>query len=230
MTILKTTNLSKSFGNKPAVIDANIIIEPGKIYGLLGPNGSGKSTFMKMVAGLFYPTKGTIDIMGTPVSTITKAHVAYMSTEPYFYNYMSIKQVGQFHEDFYEDFDPTKYERLLGEMNLTMDMKVSALSSGMAAKLKIASTMARKAKLYMLDEPLNGIDLVARDKIMTAILDNASEDSAIIISSHLIDQIEKILDEVIFIKEGNIIIMGNAETIRADKNKSIVNLYKEVYA
>nr|MDA3847834.1 ABC transporter ATP-binding protein [Vallitaleaceae bacterium] len=183
MTILKTSNLSKSFAGKPAVIDASVIIEPGKIYGLLGPNGSGKSTFMKMVAGLFYPTRGAIDIMGTPVSTETKAHVAYMSTEPYFYNYMSIKQVGQFHQDFYEDFDSEKFTRLIADMNLEMSMKVDALSSGMAAKLKIASTMSRKAKLYMLDEPLNGIDLVARDKIMSAILDNATADNAIIISS-----------------------------------------------
>lgn len=230
MTILETKNLCKSFARKPAVIDATITIEPGKIYGLLGPNGSGKSTFMKMISGLFYPTKGEINIMGDPVSVASKSHVAYMPTEPFFYSYMNIKTVGDFHRDFFEDFDPIKFEALIAQMGLEMGMKVSSLSSGMAAKLKIASTMARDAKLYMLDEPLNGIDLVAREKIMTAILENTGDEKSMIISSHLVDEIEKVLDEVIFIKDGEIIIAGSAETVREERGKSIVDLYKEVYA
>ena len=123
-----------------------------------------------------------------------------------------------------------KYERLIGHMDLEMNMKVGSLSSGMAAKMKIALTMARDAKLYMLDEPLNGIDLVARDKIMTAILENTGEGKSMIISSHLVDEIERILDDVVFIKKGEIVIEGDAETIRGEHGKSIVELYKEVYA
>lgn len=228
--ILQTTDLSKKFSGKFAVYQANITIEPGKIYGLLGPNGSGKSTLMKMVAGLFHPNEGTIQVMGEPIGVNSKDHVAYMSTEPYFYPYMTIKTVGQYHKDFYKDFSLEKFEKLIADMNLDMKMKVSALSSGMASKLKIAATMSRKAKLYMLDEPLNGIDLVARDQIMNAIVENATEDTSLIISSHLVDELEKVLDDVIFIKEGQIVIVGSAEQVREDNGKSIVDMYKEVYA
>lgn len=230
MELIKTSNLTKKFSSTLAVDDANIALEPGKIYGLLGPNGSGKSTFMKMVAGLFHPTRGNIQIMGKPISIASKGHVAYMTTERYFYDYMTIKTVAKFHEDFYEDFNTGAFMNYLEAMQLNMNMKVSALSSGMAAKLKVAVTMAREAKVYMLDEPLNGIDLVARDAILSTIINKANENNAILISSHLIDAMENILDDVIFIKEGKIVLCGNAESIRETHSKSIVDLYKEVYA
>lgn len=230
MSILQTKDLCKVFSGKYAVKNATITLQPGKIYGLLGPNGSGKSTFMKMTAGLIHPNKGTIEIMDQPISTLSKSQVAYMTTEQYLYDYMSLKTVGKFHEDFFEDFDPNTYVKLVDFMNLDMKMKVSALSSGMAAKLKVAIAMSRSAMLYMLDEPLNGIDLVARDKIMSAIVENANDKNALLISSHLVDEMEKILDEVIFIKNGEIVLMGNAEQVREENGKSIVDLYKEVYA
>ena len=230
MEYVATHNLTKRFSQARAVDDASITLENGKVYGLLGPNGSGKSTFMKMVAGLFHPSKGKIDIMGEPLSYRSKNHVAFMTTEQYFYDYMTVGMVGRFHRDFYQDFDEAAYAKLIGEMHLAMDMKVKALSSGMAAKLKIAATMARNAKVFMLDEPLNGIDLVARDAILSAIIRKADTDNCILISSHLIDAMENILDEVIFIKEGQIVICGNAESIRESRGKSIVDLYKEVFA
>lgn len=230
MELIKTSNLTKKFSSALAVDDASITLEKGKIYGLLGPNGSGKSTLMKMVAGLFHPTRGQINVMGEPISIQSKAHVAYMTTEQYFYDYMTIKTVAQFHEDFYKDFNTEAFKKNLDAMQLNMNMKVSSLSSGMAAKLKVAVTMAREAKVFMLDEPLNGIDLVARDAILSTIIDKANEDNAIIISSHLIDAMENILDDVIFIKEGHIVLCGNAETIRETHSKSIVDLYKEVYS
>lgn len=228
--LLKTNNLSKRFNGKFAVNKANITIEAGKVYGLLGPNGSGKSTLMKMIAGLFHPADGTIEIMGQSVSTDTKNYVAYMSTEPYFYPYMTIKMVGQYHKDFYKDFDYETYKQLIKEMDLDMKMKVSALSSGMASKLKIAATMSRNAKIYMLDEPLNGIDLIARDQVMDAIKKIIANDKALIVSSHLVDELEPVLDNVIFIKNGEIVIKGSAESVRQDNQDSIVNVYKEVYA
>jgi len=230
MEYVATHDLTKRFSQVRAVDDANIILESGKVYGLLGPNGSGKSTFMKMVAGLFHPSKGIIEVMGDPLSYRSKKYVSFMTTEQYFYDYMTVGMVGRFFGDFYEDFDEKTYEKLISEMQLNMDMKVKSLSSGMAAKLKIAATMARDAKVFMLDEPLNGIDLVARDVILAAIIRKADTDNCILISSHLIDAMENILDEVIFIKEGQIVICGNAENIRESRGKSIVDLYKEVFA
>jgi len=230
MEFLKTEKLSKKFGSITAVNDADIVLEKGKIYGLLGPNGSGKSTFMKLAAGLLHQSKGAIYVAGEKISIASKAQIAYMPTEPYFYDYMKISTVGRFHEDFYEDFDAAEYERLITHMGLEMSMKVNALSSGMSAKLKLAASMARDAKLFMLDEPLNGIDLVARDLIMESIIKKANEDNIMLLSSHLIDVLENILDEVIFIKEGSIVVSGDTESIREKNGKSIVDLYKEVFA
>lgn len=230
MAYLETQNLSKHFGGVKAVDGASVTLEKGKIYGLLGPNGSGKSTFMKLAAGLLHKTNGEILANGKKLDISSKAEIAYMPTEPYFYDYMKISTVGKFHEDFYSDFDPAEYERLVGHMGLEMDMKLSSLSSGMAAKLKLAAAMARDARLFMLDEPLNGIDLVARDLIMGAIIKKADEDNIMLLSSHLIDVLENILDEVIFIKKGKIVLKGGAEAVREESGKSIVDLYKEVFA
>lgn len=230
MSILQVQNLSKAFGNKYAVRNVNLALTAGKIYGLVGPNGSGKSTLMKMIAGLFYPNSGSIMIMNQKLNIESKEHVSYMSTEPYFYNYMSIKTVGDFHADFYKDFDMNEYIRLIQFMELDMSMKVNNLSSGMAAKLKIAANLSRKTKLYMLDEPLNGIDLVARKKIISAIIEKSNDDNIMMISSHLIEEMEKILDEVIFIKNGDIVLLGECEKIREEHKKSIADLYLEVYA
>lgn len=230
MELVKTNSLMKFFGPVKAVNDVSISLESGKIYGLLGPNGSGKTTLMRLISGLFYPTKGDIEIQSEKISIKSKASVAYMPTESFFYDYMKIKDVEKFFVDFFADFDTEKFEELIKKMNLDKNLKVSALSSGMNAKLRVAVTMARKAKIFLLDEPLNGIDLVARDAIMSAIISEAREDNVIVISSHLIDVMENVLDDVIFIKEGAIVINENAEQAREKYNKSIADLYKEVYA
>jgi ABC-2 type transport system ATP-binding protein len=185
---------------------------------------------MKMVAGLFYPTAGKITVMDGLSKTASKSKVAYMPTEPFFYDYMTVKTVGDFFKDFYEDFDPEWYKEQIEYMQLTPDLRIRALSSGMAAKLKVAVTMSRRASIYMLDEPLNGIDLVARDKIITSIIKRSAPDNTIIISSHLIDIMENLLDEVLFLKDGRTVLKGNAEEIREKNGKSIADLYKEVYA
>lgn len=230
MILLKTEKLTKCFNGKPAVNQVDTEFESGKIYGLLGPNGSGKSSFMKMVAGLFYPTSGRITVTGSSFGVQSKGKVAYMPTEQFLYDYMTIKVVGEYYNDFFEDFNMEWYKEQIELMQLKPEMKVRSLSSGMAAKLKVAATMSRKAAIYMLDEPLNGIDLVARDKIITAIINRASSDNVIVISSHLIDTLENLLDEVMFLKEGELVVNGNAEEIREKSGKSIVDLYKEVYA
>lgn len=228
--LLESKNLVKKYMTKTAVNNMSVELQEGKIYAILGPNGSGKTTFMKMVAGLAKPTEGTISYKGHPIGVETKKRVAYMSTEPFYYNYMTIADVGKYYEDFFEDFDMVRYQELIRRMELNMKDKSKSLSSGMAAKLKIAATLSRKAELYMLDEPLNGIDIIARDKIMSTILEVAREDITILISSHLVDELEKIIDNAIFVKDGTIALSGEAETLREQHGKSIVEIYKEIYA
>lgn len=228
--MVKGTNLVKKYMSKTAVDNVDFEIESGKIYALLGPNGSGKTTIMKMIAGLVKPTKGIITYKGLPIGTESKSKVAYMSTEPFFYSYMTVADVGKYYDDFFEDFDMSRFKDLINRMDMSMKDKSKTLSSGLAAKLKIAATLSRKAELYMLDEPLNGIDLIARDKIITTIIEVSREDTTILISSHLVDELEKIIDHAIFIKNGKVELVGEAEKLRESRGKSIVEIYKEIYA
>ncbi len=228
--ILSASNLTKRYQRTLAVDSASITLEKGRVYGLLGPNGSGKTTFMKLAAGLAHPTSGEISILGQPVGAASRSHVVYMPTESYFYSYMTVREVCTFHTDFYPDFSVDAFFKLIIKMGLTPEMKVAAMSSGMSAKLKLAAAVSRNAQLIMFDEPLNGIDLLARDVIMSAIIEIANENNTILLSSHLIDVMESILDDVIMIKEGRIVMQGNAEALREAHSKSIVDIYKEVFA
>lgn len=222
--------VGKRYLKKQAVKDMSLVLEDGKIYALLGPNGSGKTTFMKMVAGLVKPTKGSLRYNGEKIGVESKKRVAYMSTEPFFYAYMTVGHVGKYFADFFEDFSMERYEELIERMDLKMTDKAKELSSGLAAKLKIAATLARDAQLYMLDEPLNGIDIIARESVIQTILEAATEGKTIVVSSHLVDELEPIVDNVVFMKQGSVVIEGDAEEVRTERGKSIVDLYKEVYA
>ena len=222
--------VGKRYLGKQAVKDVSMVWEDGRIYALLGPNGSGKTTFMKMVAGLVKPSAGELYYDNKKIGVESKGKVAYMSTEPFFYSYMNVKHVGKYYADFFEDFSMERYEELISRMDLKMTDKAKELSSGLAAKLKIAATLARDAQLYMLDEPLNGIDIIARESIIEAIVEAAGENKTIVISSHLVDELEPIVDSVVFMKQGGVILAGDAEEIRTERGKSIVDLYKEVYA
>ena len=222
--------VGKRYLGKQAVKDVSMVWEKGRIYALLGPNGSGKTTFMKMVAGLVKPTAGELYYDNKKIGVESKKKVAYMSTEPFFYSYMTVKHVGKYYADFFEDFSMERYEELIARMDLKMTDKAKELSSGLAAKLKIAATLARDAQLYMLDEPLNGIDIIARESIIQTILEAAGEGKTVVISSHLVDELEPIVDSVVFMKQGGVILSGDAEEIRTEHGKSIVDLYKEVYA
>lgn len=227
--MLDSINVVKRYGGKCAVNDLSMTIEEDHIYGLLGPNGSGKSTWMKMAAGLIVPDRGQITLNGVLVGVETKKHIAYMPTEPYFYSFMKVKDVGRYYQDFFEDFDPDRFRRLIDRMELEMNMKVRSLSSGMMAKLKIAVTLSRHAQIYLLDEPLNGIDLLAREAIIQTILECLDEQSALVISSHLVEELEKIIDSVIFIRQGQVVLTGDVEGIRQQRGESIVELYKDIY-
>lgn len=228
--MLSTRDVVKRYLGKVAVAGVSFDVEPGKIYALLGPNGSGKTTWMKMVAGLIKPTMGTITYNGMPIGVETKKRIAYMSTEPFFYNFMTVDDVGKYYEDFFEDFDRQKYNKMIQVMGLNLKDKSKNLSSGLAAKLKIAATLSRKAEVYLLDEPLNGIDIIAREHILNSILEAATDNATLIISSHLVDELEKIIDSAIFIKQGNLVLIGNADEIRRQNQKSIVDLYRVIYA
>lgn len=222
--------VGKRYLGKQALKDVSLTLEDGRIYALLGPNGSGKTTFMKMVAGLVKPTCGLLYYNNNSIGVESKREVAYMSTEPFFYPYMTVRQVGKYFEDFFPDFSMTRYEELIARMDLNMTDKAKELSSGLAAKLKLAATIARDAKLYLLDEPLNGIDIIARETIISTIVEAATEGKSIVISSHLVDELEPVVDNVIFMKEGSVVLSGEAETVRSERGKSIVDLYKEIYA
>lgn len=228
--MIEAKMLGKRYMRKQAVKDVTLTIEDGKVYALLGPNGSGKTTFMKMVAGLVKPTEGCLSYNGMKIGVETKKHVAYMSTEPFFYSYMTVKDVGKYYADFFEDFSMERYEKLVSRMDLRMEDKAKELSSGLAAKLKLAATLARDAQLYMLDEPLNGIDIIAREAIIRTIVEAAVAEKTVLLSSHLVDELEPIVDSVVFMKRGEVVLSGDAEEVRQERGKSIVDLYKEVYA
>lgn len=228
--MLKCSNLKKKYFNKTAIENITLELEPGRIYALLGPNGSGKTTFMKAVAGLVKPTEGTVLYKNQPIGIISKKEVSYMPTEDYFYPYMTVEDVGKYYQDFFEDFDLAVYKNMLADMGVDLNDRVQKISTGMAAKVRLAAALSRKAKLYLLDEPLNGIDLVARDKIMSTILSVADEDVTIVVSSHLVEELETVVDGVIFIKDGRNVLVGEADDIREEHGKSIADVYRETFA
>lgn len=228
-TIFKIENLTKSYMTKKALNGVSLELEKGKILGLLGPNGSGKTTLMKICAGLLRPTSGKVYIDGLVPGLNTKSIVSYLPDVNYLYKWMKIKDALCFFKDFYSDFDIDKAKGLLEFMNLDENSKVTSLSKGMLEKLNLTLVLSRKAKLYILDEPLGGVDPVAREKIIDAILDNFSEESSMIISTHLVRDIERLFDEVVFISQGEFILKGNAEDLRTEKGKSIDELYREVF-
>lgn len=227
--LLECSGLKKSYGRKLAVRDITLNLEQGKIYGLLGPNGSGKTTWMKMVAGLVKGWEGSILFDGHALTYKDKAEITYMSTEPFFYSYMKIRDVGKYYSDFFADFSPERFEKLLMRMELDPKDKARTLSSGMAAKLKLAATLARDARLYLLDEPLNGIDLVARDHVMQTIREACSPRHTIVMSIHLVDEIEPVIDGAIFVRDGQIEAQGSVEELRQRYGLSIVDLYRRIY-
>ncbi|MCC5464740.1 ABC transporter ATP-binding protein [Pelosinus baikalensis] len=227
--VLEAENLCKSYLNKRALQGANLTIQQGRILGLLGPNGSGKTTFLKIAAGILHPSSGKLLIDGQEPGVYTKSIVSYLPDTEYLFKWMKIKDAVQYFKDFYSDFDEKKAFALLEFMKLDANSSVKSLSKGMKEKLKLTLVLSRKAKLYILDEPLGGVDPTAREKILDAIINNFSENSSMIITTHLVNDIERIFDEVAFISDGEIVLQGNAEELRLNKNKSIDELYREVF-
>ena len=227
--MLESKELTKKFGAKTAVDHVSVAMEPGHIYAMLGPNGSGKTTWMKMAAGLIKPTSGEIMFAGRPVGIDSRKDVAYMSTEPYFYTWMTNGDAGRYYADFFEDFSMDRYLTLLHDMELNEKDKIRTLSSGMVAKMKIALTLARDAKVYMLDEPFNGIDLLARDEIRSAILEAALPEKLLLLSSHLVEEMEAIADRAMFIRQGKLVEVRDLEEMRETDGVSMADRYRAIF-
>lgn len=227
--LLESYDATRKFGLKTAVDHVTLSLEEGHVYALMGPNGSGKTTWMKMAAGLCKPTEGRFVFNGKPVGMESRKYIAYMSTEPFFYRWMKISDAGKYFADFFEDFSRDVYAELLRKMGLSPSLKLSTLSSGMTAKMKIALTMARDAKVWMLDEPFNGIDLLARDDIRECILERCGKDRILLISSHLVEEMEAIADHAIFIKEGKLVEIRDVKEMLEKDGISMADRYRAIY-
>ncbi|MEF7657576.1 ABC transporter ATP-binding protein [Bacillus sp. ZJS3] len=228
--LLKIESLWKRYGLKAVIRELNIEITEGKIIGLVGDNGSGKTTLLKMIAGLQHPSEGSITIAGKKVGLETKEIVSFMSDKPVFDDWMTVKDSLFFYRDFYKDFDIQKAVDTIAEFKIPLEEKIIALSKGMVEKLQIILTFSRKAKLYVLDEPLGGIDLVSREHVLELILQFYREDCTILIATHLIGEVENIFDEVIFLKDGESILHENVEELRFQRGKAVTDLFKEVFS
>ena len=227
--LLEFINVTKKFSNKTALDNVSFAIQPGRIIGLLGPNGSGKSTSIKMINGLLQPDSGQVLIKGNRPSIESKKIISYLPERTYLNDWMTVSQILSFFEDFYEDFDSNRAKEMLTSLGIDENAKLKTLSKGTKEKVQLILVMSRKAELYVLDEPIGGVDPAARDYILSTIIQNYSESSSILISTHLIQDVEKILDDVILINNGQIYMTGSVDDIRSENGISIDNLFREVF-
>lgn len=227
--LVQFENVTKQYGDKKALDNVSFTLEPGKIYGLLGPNGSGKSTAIKIINDLLQPTSGTVLVNGLKPGVESKKIISYLPDRNYLNDWMKVEDAFKLFEDFYEDFDRIRAEEMLRSLNIDSGARLKTLSKGTLEKVQLILIMARRAKLYVLDEPIAGVDPAARDYILQTILSNYGEESSILISTHLITDIEKVLDEVLFLQNGRIVLQGAVDDIRAEHGKSIDGLFREVF-
>lgn len=228
-SILTCKNLSKSFGYKKALDNINLNIEKGRIVGLLGPNGSGKSTFIKLCNDLLTPTSGELQIGGHAPGIETKKIVSYLPEKTYLNDWMKVSEIIQMFKDFYADFNIEKAYDMLKRLGINPTERLKTLSKGTKEKVQLILVMSREAQLYLLDEPIGGVDPAARDYILDTILNNYQENATIIISTHLISDIEKILDDIIFLKNGQVVLTKTVDDIRDENGKSVDALFREVF-
>lgn len=229
MELLECKHLYKEFDNNPILKDINLKIPRGKIIGLLGKNGMGKTTLIKIINDLLTPTSGEILINGEKPGIKSKEIISYLPERTYLDKEMTIKQVLKYFEEFYKNFDKQKAVKLLEDLNLDINKKISKMSKGMQEKLQLILVMSRNAELYILDEPLGGVDPATRDYILDTILSNFSEGASVIISTHLISDIERILDEVVFLDKGEIILTSSADELRNKEKESIDEIFRRYF-
>ena len=227
--ILKCTNLSKTYDFDNALNNVNLSIESGKIIGLLGPNGSGKTTFIKLLNGLLKPTEGEIFIDGKNPGVETKKIVAYLPDKNYLDNSKTVKAILQLFADFYDDFDLERAQNMLKDLGIDITRRFKLLSKGTKEKVQLILVMCRRAKLYLLDEPIAGVDPAARDYILNTVIKNYNREATVIISTHLIADVEKVLDEAIFISKGEILLYQDVKSIINENNKTVDEYFREVF-
>ena len=229
MALLEIKNLNKSFDNKEILKDININVSSGKIIGLLGKNGAGKTTFIKLLNDLLTPSSGEILVNGMKVGVESKKIISYLPERTYLNKQMKVSEVIDFFKDFYVDFDEEKAKRLLKDLDLDINEHLAKMSKGMQEKVQLVLVMSRNADLYVLDEPLGGVDPATRDYILDTILSNFNENASVIISTHLISDIERILDEVIFIDKGKIVLQSDADKLRKKEKSSIDEIFRRMF-
>ena len=227
--LIQISDLSKSYGKKEALSGINLTLESGRVVGLLGPNGSGKTTLIKILCGLLTPTAGHVTIDGKEIGTETKAIVSYLPERSYIPIWMKVKDILDYFEDFYKDFRRSVAEDMLSRLRIDTNAKIKTLSKGNKEKVQLILVMSRSAKLYLLDEPIAGVDPAARDYILDTIVTNYNPDATLVISTHLIQDIERILDDVVMIQYGHLKVFGSADALRSEKGMSIDQLFREVF-
>ncbi len=228
--ILETNGLKKNFFTKSALRGIDLKVESGRILGLMGPNGSGKTTLLKILAGLQKPTAGDFSVTGVGGGYGTKGLVSFLADRNTLYPWMRAIDAIDFYGDFFADFDRAKAMDMLSFMKLSPTARVREMSKGMIEKLNLTLAFSRRAKLFLLDEPLGGVDPVARERIVSTIIRTWTEDSAIIVSTHLVNDVERLFNDVAFIDDGEIVLSGDAETLRAERGKSIDQLYIDLFS
>ena len=229
MAILECKGLTKNYGMKTALRNVNLSIEPGRIVGLLGPNGSGKTTLIKLSTGLLTPAAGEVKILEMKPSPETKAITSYLPEVPYLNDWMKVSDIVAFFRDFYADFNQEKAHEMLDNLGVDEKAQLKTLSKGTKEKVQLILVMSREAKLYLLDEPIGGVDPAARDYILNTIIKNYNQEAAVVISTHLISDIEQVLDDVIFLKEGELILSTTADDLREEQGMSVDAYFREVY-
>ncbi|MCI8810897.1 MAG: ABC transporter ATP-binding protein [Oscillibacter sp.] len=229
MPALECKELCKSYGRTMALDRLSLAIEPGRIVGLLGPNGSGKTTLIKLANGLLTPDEGYITICGRAPGPESRRDVSYLPERIAIPTWMSAKQLLDFYGDFYEDFRRDAAEEMLAHLNIAPDQRIKQMSKGTREKVQLIVVMSRAAKLYLLDEPIGGVDPATRDYILSTIIGNYNPEAAVVISTHLISDVEKVLDEVIFINQGRLMLQSSVDEIREEKGMSVDALFREVF-
>ncbi len=227
--VLSLQDLTKRYGVTVALDQLDLNLPQGRVVGLLGPNGSGKTTLLKLCAGLLTPTRGTVSVCGKRVGVESKALVSYLPDRTYLSNSQSIRDQLDFFQDFYADFDRERAEHMLLALNLDLNARFGTLSKGNREKVQLVLVMARRAKLYLLDEPIGGVDPAARDYILSTILSNRDSDSTVLISTHLIADVEPVLDDFVFLHQGKVIRCGTAKDAREESGKSLDEIFREVF-
>ena len=229
MAVLECKDLSKHYGNAPALNHVSLAVEPGRIVGLLGPNGSGKTTLIKLANGLLTPSEGEVLVCDMAPGKESHASVRYLPERTCIPTWMSVKQLLDFYGDFYRDFNRKAAEEMLTHLNIRLTQRIKQMSKGTREKVQLIMVMSRAAKLYLLDEPIGGVDPATRDYILSTIIGNYNPEAAVIISTHLIADVEKVLDEVIFINQGQVVLQSSVDEIREEKGMSVDALFREVF-